>query len=137
MSTIKKLEGRKWVATFDDGRDSPPMKTKRAAQDWLDEKALDAQLGDEGVRLMSAAIIKGLVEKDSGTAYFGSTMSYTYHYEQAVRFGYVTRNKQVTTRGLEWYNRCLRQLAQKRQIYWNMEGGVGMADPSIRNPETE
>lgn len=133
MSSAEKQADGKWVATFTDGRHSPPQKTKRAALEWIQGQLVDAALGDQFSRLMSAAIVKGLTEKKNGTAYFGSTGSYAYHYEQAVGFGYVTEHERVTARGLEWYERCLARLSQKRQINWNMEGGVGLADLSITN----
>lgn len=89
---------------------------------------MEAILGDSDIRLMSAAIIKGLIERNDGTAYFGSTMLYTHHLQQAVAFGYVTAETAVTKRGTEWYQRCLKQLPQARQVFW---GGVGLADQSI------
>lgn len=119
--------GRKWVAETDATgmlQRSTPLSSKKAAQAWLDDRVIDAQYGDSGERLMSAAIVKGLVEHDDGTRFFGSTMAYTYHFANAVKRGFVTDSKVVTARGLEWYERCLKQLPQTRQAFWT--DGVGL-----------
>lgn len=136
MYHIEKNEKGKWVAITDIrgyAETSPPKITRKAAQAWLDEKELDSKVGDEGQRLMSAAIVKGIIEKKDGTSYFGSTMNYTYHFENAVKFGLVTKEKKVTKRGKEWYGRCLKHLSQKRQVNWHSEGGVGLPNHNIIN----
>lgn len=119
--------GRKWIAETDALgmlQRSPPLTSKKLAQEWLDAKSIDAKFGDSSERLMTAAIVKGLVEYDDGTRFFGSTMVYTYHLENAVRRGFVTESNAVTPFGLEWYERCLKQLPQTRQVFWT--SGVGM-----------
>jgi hypothetical protein len=120
-------QGRKWIAESDAAgvlQRSKPLATKKLAQEWLDAKALDAKYGDTSERLMSAAIVKGLIEYDDGTRFFGSTMAYTYHLENVIKRGYVTEANSVTACGLEWYERCLKQLPQTRQVFWT--GGVGL-----------
>lgn len=134
--TVEKNEKGKWVAEVKIGREtktSPPLKTKREGEEWIETKKLEAILGSEDIRLMSAAIVKGIIEKKDGTAYFGSTTIYTYHFSKAVEYGYVTVDKKVTKRGKEWYRRCLKHLVQARQVYWGSQGGVGWADPNIKN----
>lgn len=79
-------------------------------QEWLDLKALDAKHGNFGERLMSAAIVKGLIEHDDGTRFLGLTMAYTFHFQNAVKRGLVTKANVVTSGGIEWYERCLKQL---------------------------
>lgn len=92
---------------------------------------LKLEIGDSTVLLMSAAIIKGLTEKQDGMAYFGSTLNYTGHLANAIEFGYVTKTGKVTKRGQEWYARCLKQLPQTRQVFWGMHGGIGMPDQTV------
>lgn len=72
--------------------------------------------------LMSAAIVKGLIEHKDGRRFFGSLMSYTSHLEVAVSQNLVTANGKVTARGKEWYERCLKQLPQGRQAFWPDRG---------------
>lgn len=120
-------EVRKWVAESDAVgmlQRSSPIPSKKKAQEWLNEKAVDARYGDSTVRLMSAAIVKGLIEHNDGTRYFGSTMSYTYHFANAVKYGLVTEGGEVSSIGVEWYERCLKDLPQTRQVFWT--NGVGL-----------
>lgn len=134
MSNVEKNAKGKWVATevFDDiEQHSPPLKTKREANEWIMRKRLEQQIGDDGTRLMMAAIVKGLTEKRDGTAYFGSTLIYRHHLANAIKFGVVTSAGKVSKRGQEWYTRCLERLPQRRQVYWSASGGVGQQDPTI------
>lgn len=119
--------GRKWIGETDARgvmERSAPKSSRKQVRIWLDEKVVDAMFGDETERLMSAAIVKGLVEHNDGMRFFGSTMAYTYHLENAIKRGYVTESKSVTALGREWYERCLKQLPQTRQVFWT--SGVGL-----------
>ena len=119
--------GRKWVAETDvrgDMERSTPVSSKKLAQEWLDGKAIDAIHGDASERLFTAAIVKGLIEHDDGTRFFGSTMAYTYHHSNAVRRGLITEDNVVLASGREWYERCLKELPQIRQVFWT--NGVGV-----------
>lgn len=125
ISQITK-EGRNWIAETDATGmlQRSTLSSKKKAQEWLDSRALDATHGDAGERMMSAAIVKGLVEHDDGTRFYGSTMAYTFHFQNAVKRGLVTKANVVTARGVEWYERCLKQLPQTRQAFWT--NGVGL-----------
>lgn len=50
------------------------------------------------------AIVKGLVEHNDGTYYFGSTAAYNSHYHMAYQAGLVTIDKKVTDAGVEAYS---------------------------------
>ncbi|WP_139313512.1 hypothetical protein [Rhodoferax antarcticus] len=126
MSEIKKV-GRKWVVETDVAGflKSTSHNSKTSAQRWLDSKSIDAKFGNASERLMSAAIVKGLIEHGDGTAYFGSTISYSYHLANAVKRGYVTDANDVNAVGREWYDRCLVNLHRGRQTFW-MDAEVGL-----------
>lgn len=133
MSCVTKDDRGKWIAEVEiEGRlkVSPPKKTKREGEEWIALQILESKVGDSGTRLMCAAIVKGLIEHNDGTRYFGSTMSFTGHLEDAVKFGYVTdvKKRKVTPLGKEWYERCLKQLPQQRQVYW---GAAGVGFPNV------
>jgi hypothetical protein len=122
--TVK--SGKKWVAHSDAsgvGVASAPHLTKKAAQAWLVEHALEAKVGSEAERLTSSAIVKGIIEHNDGTSYFGSTGAYAFHFANAVSRGLVTKDKAVTFLGSEWYERCLKKLPQCRLTHWT--DGVG------------
>lgn len=126
-------EGRKWIAESEATgtlRRSVPLGTKKQARAWIAERILEAQVGSAGERLMSAAIVKGLVEHKDGTRFFGSTMSYRAHFENAVNRGLVTEDGGVSEQGAEWYERCLKRLPQSRQVFWNATdiGAAHLAD---------
>lgn len=70
---------------------------------------------------MSAAIVKGLIEHDDGTRFFGSTTGYDAHLSKALLRGLVSESGAVTPIGIEWYERCLKQLPQTRQAFWNKD----------------
>lgn len=70
---------------------------------------------------MSAAIVKGLIEHDDGTRFFGSTTGYASHLDKAILRGLVSGSGAVTSIGIEWYERCLKQLPQTRQAFWNKD----------------
>jgi hypothetical protein len=126
ISKVTKV-GRKWVVETDVTgvhQSSPPHNTKTSATRWLESKVTDAKFGDQSERLFSAAIIKGLVEHDDGTRFFGSTMAYTFHVENAVKRGYLSNSQSVSALGREWYEQCLKQLPQTRQVFWT--DGVGL-----------
>ena len=127
--------GRKWVAETDARgalQRSTPLSSKKLAQEWLDGKAIDAIHGDASERLFSAAIVKGLIEHDDGTRFFGSTAEYTYHQAVAEKRGLITEADVVTASGREWYGRCLKQLPQTRQVFWT--GGVGVPSNGVADP---
>lgn len=135
MSTIEKIKAGRWVATTEikgQTKTSPPLKTRKEAEGWIEGQAFDAKAGNDGQRLMFAAIVKGLIEKKDGTAYFGSTMAYRYHFECAVEFGYVKSYGEPTDMGYEWYERCLKQLSPRRQVNWRAEGGVGLPNIELK-----
>ncbi len=73
---------------------------------------------------MSAAIVKGIAEHKDGTRFFGSLMSYRDHFEVAIEQGLVIRSKKMPNKGTltakakEWYTRCLKDLPQCRQVFW-------------------
>lgn len=80
--------------------------------------------------MMSAAVVKGLVEHGDATKFFGSLLSFTHHLTTAVQQGLVVMipttkrghkivERRVTPRGLEWYTRCLKDLPQCRQVFWD------------------
>jgi hypothetical protein len=132
MDAINK-DGKKWVAeTVVDGEliKSRPFTTKREADAWLERKHVDAKFGDESERLMSAAIIKGIIEHDDGHRFFGSTMNYTYHRDKAVRRGFLLADGSVTTCARDWYDRHLKHLPQGRQVFWKKDLiGLPSIDP--------
>jgi hypothetical protein len=72
-----------------------------------------------------AAILKGVVEKDDGTAYFGSLGAFTYYENQAIDRGWVTRGPQyrmsATPKGHKVYREAkLDMLPHKGRAYmWN------------------
>lgn len=129
-----KNDRNKWIAeTVIDGQlyVCPPQKTKAEAEALVELKILESKVGNSGQRLMCAAIVKGLMEHKDGTRYFGSTMSFTSHLADAIKFGYVTdaEKRKVTPLGKEWYERCLKELPQKRQVYW---GADGVGFPNVK-----
>ena len=131
MDSVQKV-GAKWVAeTTIDGEtvQSPPLRTKTDGQTWITNRHFDAKFGNEGERLMSAAIIKGLVEHQDGRRFFGSTMNYTHHFENAVSRGYVMPDKSLTPMAMDWYERHLAALPQSRQVFWKSDQiGIPQAD---------
>lgn len=55
-----------------------------------------------------AAIVKGVIERNDGTAHFGSTMGYNYHLARATDLGLVGKNNDgrlvATPLGNRWYD---------------------------------
>lgn len=76
-----------------------------------------------------AAIVKGLIEVGDGTAHFGSTMGYTYHFQEAVNAGVITHipterswdlKAEVTERGQKWYIAKNMQELEGRCTHWRI-----------------
>ena len=69
-----------------------------------------------------AAIVRGIIEHNDSSWYFGSLMNHGNNLKDAIITGYITQNKEITLKGQELYEKKIKgQFNESRWYFWKQK----------------